>query len=87
MEVASSVARGSRQFVPRASDALLSTTAIGGAAVLMTLDAWLARHFLPAQSAGLYPSTTSLTAAPPTSVLASWPSLTPARGSPASATS
>ena len=42
------------RFVPRASDALLSTMAIGGAAVLTTLDAWLARHFLPAQSAGLF---------------------------------
>ncbi len=42
------------RFVPRAGDALLSTAAIGGAAVLTTLDAWLARHFLPAHSAGLF---------------------------------
>jgi glycosyltransferase involved in cell wall biosynthesis/O-antigen/teichoic acid export membrane protein len=42
------------RFVPRVSDALLSTLSIGGAAVLTTIDAWLARHFLPAHAAGLF---------------------------------
>jgi len=44
--------RGS--FVPRSSDALLSSVALGGAAVLTIIDVWLARHFLLAQSAGLF---------------------------------
>ncbi len=46
--------RSRGRFVPRASDALLSSVALGGAAVLTTLDAWLARHFLAPHAAGLF---------------------------------
>jgi len=42
------------RFVPRRSEALLSSVALGGAAVLTSIDVWLARHFLAAQSAGLF---------------------------------
>ncbi len=45
-------ARG--RFVPRASEALLSTVALGGAALLTSIDAWLARHFLAPHAAGLF---------------------------------
>lgn len=42
------------RFVPRVSDTVLSTVALGGAALLTSIDAWLARHFLPAHAAGLF---------------------------------
>lgn len=41
-------------FVPKAGDAVLSTVALGGTALLTSLDAWLGRHFLSAQQAGLF---------------------------------
>lgn len=46
--------RGRGRFVPRAGDAVLSTIALGGAAMLTTIDAWLARHFLASHAAGLF---------------------------------
>ncbi|MHB1711680.1 MAG: glycosyltransferase, partial [Acidimicrobiales bacterium] len=45
---------GEGRFAPRAGDALLSTIALGGAALLTSIDAWLARHFLAAHAAGLF---------------------------------
>ena len=42
------------RFVPRAGDAMLSVTSLGGAALLTSIDVWLARHFLSAESAGLF---------------------------------
>lgn len=41
-------------FAPRAGTALLSTVSLGGAALLTSIDAWLARHFLPPYGAGLF---------------------------------
>lgn len=46
-------------FVPRAGDALLSSLALGGAAILVSLDAWLGRHFLSARDAGLFVAATT----------------------------
>ncbi len=44
----------SGRFVPRVGDALLSVVALGGAALLTSIDAWLARHFLEPHAAGLF---------------------------------
>lgn len=46
--------QSSGRFVPRAGDALLSTVALGGTALLTSIDAWLGRHFLAPQAAGLF---------------------------------
>jgi len=42
------------RFVPRTTDAILSVVSLGGAALLMSIDVWMARHFLSAHAAGLF---------------------------------
>lgn len=44
----------SGRFVARVGEALLSTVALGGTALLTSIDAWLARHFLAPHAAGIF---------------------------------
>lgn len=42
------------RFVPKIGDAVLSVLSLGGMSLLVSIDAWLARHFLPVHGAGLF---------------------------------
>ncbi len=46
--------RTKAKFAPGGSNALLTVVALGGATLLTSLDAWLARHFLPGASSGYF---------------------------------
>jgi O-antigen/teichoic acid export membrane protein len=41
-------------FIPRGKDAALTSVALAGATLLLGLDTWLARHFLPPVQAGYF---------------------------------